>query len=476
MFHPTANNTEINMAKGFFFRVPCENPIHYRPYETRLNNDTYNSLEEATRTSGSIDATAIRHIARDIISPSLTSKGIIAIDGGWSEKRYSVIFEFHVKSPVAGHSFREVVMGYTNYDGITDTGIVDPNMTIHVNSHMRINDVVSMGHMGTMVQSRVAESSQMLNPVTVQQASGYQIAERALRPADALRAAQCVQAIGPNEVINDVRAHIGPEGIRSHRDNMSSARYLSKIMAAYSTSTMEDVAFSMGDSQAIGNASNLLVEQSNSRSSLLHRLTERTDFGCSGVVTYGELLAAFGNFDDRVEVAKTGGVGMMDMTQMNNHWGGSDQETSIAHSLTHYIPSIMSQNMASQYGFSVTNRTLDGSIQIATLPNFLPLIEGIDHVSYIKNIEQSIVFMAMPELMTNVGDFEIVMTCNLLGQSKIEISINGQPSIPFTAPNYADSITTPVVAIDPVDVARVGSDISTVLDLVHESQAHNYGY
>lgn len=475
MYNPAQamSDATINLTRAFFFQTPVENPIHFRPMEARMDNNTYNELVEQTNRGQEVNRAAIAGLARKVIAPSFNSRGMVDINGGWDQKRFACILEFTINPPGGMPGYREVLMGYTNYDGITPSGLVDPKMVISLNANMRINDSKFHTPQGIRTASRVADASQILNPISVVSGNQRFNANHAMRPADALRMAQANMVFGnehqvlhsPQNVVADGRNIIQPRGLCSDYYNNSAATYLGNIIQSHRdiVQSQDDGTFSQ--QEAIGEAANSLVEYTMTRSSTLARLLQGSSLEDTGTITFGELEGTFGHFMDRTNVAMMQpGQVLASMADQTEQWGGSTYETNTAHALTHMLPAIMTRNLAANYSYTLTNRTMDGRVALATT-GFVPLLDNPDQTQCIKNIESEIMSRVVPELFNDGSDFEVTMQASLSSNSQMTVALFGNPAVPYSAPNYCSSVATSVVSNDPLQAARIGSTITSVLDI-----------
>lgn len=490
MYNPSlmAAESNIHISKAFFFQVPKENPIHFKPLEARMDNTTYDQLLDVTQHGQNIDQTAIARLSRNIIAPSYNSHGVVDINGGWDEHRFAYVLEFTIQPPGSLPNYREMVMGYTNYAGITSSGVVDPNMVLSVNNTVRLADQVYHTTQGVQRATSVTDNVQVLNPIKVTAGVNTVVASNAMRPADALYTAQLINSYGNQDhmgdnqrtIISDMRKAIQPKGIASSYYNNSSAEYIGNIARCHRdvlrSNEHDGVMGGYSDSEIMGNTANLLAENMLVRSATLGRMLDQSQMEDTGVVTIGELERVFGAFLDdpnRTNISMLPpNQTMVNMSDVTSHWGGSTQETNLAHALSNLVPAIMSRNLSLGYGFTLTNRTPDGQPSVATT-SFIPLVDLPNQEQFVQRIEAEIMTRVIPELFSDGTDYWVEMTANLANNSSINISLYGNPFTEYSAPNYCSSLSTSVVSADPLAAQRIGSVVSNIVEINKVASAAN---
>ena len=298
---------DVQLKRGFMWRVPTQHAEHFRPYQTSLNERSFDQLRQATNNGRDTSASALASVARQVLAPAYQTHGQINIDGGWAQERFAFIIEFQVKDPF-GHTWAEVLSGYTNYDGADLNGNVDPGMHMHVNAHTRFNYMnQGIGPQANGNKLIVADSFQLIKPIQIQTGVNYsQLAavSDTMRPVDALRAAMASEYLGANTARIDSRLDMTGTLIESRRVNNSSARYLGRVFDNFRSALDEGQGTMETTAAMLGNAGNMASEPDISRSSLLSRLISQSSLQEGGFVSYGELMTSFGwDADRRIQIA-----------------------------------------------------------------------------------------------------------------------------------------------------------------------------
>lgn len=281
-----SQNIQVDLVKAFFIEVPAENPVHYRPHVMTFNDNTFRKLRDITADGLSINAAAVRQVARDIVQQSHSSQGKIAIDNGWDAHRFAFYLLFRVTTP--SQTMDEVITGYTDHTGRTvgngaNSQHWDYNMTLQVNSHMKVSERQTVGTYGAQSVYTGRNINQILRPTHIE-LGGYTVGTTetatAMRPVDALYSLQKSKVSNPGQV-HDTRTTIrsgnGEYGMASSRKNEMSSEWISKILTGYShahrqTEGQHNELFTLGTAASVAREADLET------SPVFRRLAERTSY------------------------------------------------------------------------------------------------------------------------------------------------------------------------------------------------------
>jgi hypothetical protein len=442
--------------------------MHYRPYKATLDTATLNEVAETTRGGTNIGSNAFSGVAGRILAPSSQSMGGLMIPYGWDQRRYSVVLEFDVITPFAVE--RSIITGYTGYDEITATGHLDPNMPIFVNSHTIATATAFKDQMGIRRNAyRSNGAKQVLSGVQyINNTDGsVNTASTPMRPSDALLYKQRQEMCLLNNVV-DARSMLGDGYLSSNRDNVIGSKYLSKVCMGYRQAALSNSEYADTDAVIYGDAAEVYgVAESNINKSLLfQRLKALTSYGHNNSITVGELASVWPQIhDDTTKTVIHMTPGLPETTaNCNNHWGGAIKETALAYMLCQSVPALMSTLLFSEFSFAMDNKTMDGSVRIALLgmPKFIVPIP--DDLHRIQAMESNLVSDVAAQITSSgVTDFDVVMTCRIIGSNQVTISVNGGERIPYSAPAYCDAIYTPVMGESADSLVNLGNDIGYML-------------
>jgi hypothetical protein len=72
----------------------------------------------------------------------------------------------------------------------------------------------------------------------------------------------------------------------------------------------------------------------------------------------------------------------------------------------------------------------------------------------------------------NLITFDLTMQIDLVGETFIRISLNGQPHIDYMMPSFCDALAAPVLTQDGSDLYTMANDLTTLAENI--SAPHDY--
>lgn len=468
----------IRVVRVAFIAVPNEHVMHYRPYRSRVNNETLTAIDQITEGGKFTNTERFSAISGRVVAPTTQSQGRIQLPYGWDTQRYSVMIEFDFQTPAG--STREIITGYTGYADLSHGGHLPPEMPIFTNSHTvaRAKQYSDHGHRFTGYASM--GSKQLLQPVHVQGLGGEAIESQAvLRPMDTLAHQQRRHYNLLSADTVDMRSSMRMDHLTSNRDNVIGSRYLSKIWNGYKAAMANnpDTADTGGYIMGAAADSPMVVETSAYNSAIFNRLKEYTSYDETFYVTWGEMLAAFPELNDQrlVDVFHPKQGALQSLTDTTQHWGGATLETQIAYNVVQAVPAMMSSLLLTNYAFSMDNRSglgMEGMVNVVCT-GFQFMVDLQDEVNRLQMMELSLkTDIANSVMAAGAGDFAVSMNCNVLGSNTVSVSVNGGPWVEFSAPSYCDSLFSPVVGEGPQVLDQLSMDLGGMLETIYQTPTH----
>lgn len=466
---------QLILKKIYFFAVPATHPMHYRPYEVVGNNRNIIDLVNATQGGSNLDPIAIRGLARDIIRPSMQSQGQIEIAHGWGESRFS--FYALIEERTAYRTTLEVVTGYTDEVGYSEnqgpnSGVWNERMMLFINGRMVVSTrKVNNGH-HVGYQYGIADSSQILRPAHIVRGNGSQRADATigLRPTDTLTRISAQKMIqGDDTPLFDRRCKIDEPnlaggsyyGTLSRRSNERSSRYFSTVLNSYRNALGQGETGS--EILTMGTAATFATEDNLSKSIFMQRLASDTMYGSGGVITLGELMRMFPNMDSVAEVNLPKHGEIRNDAINTCHMGGSDFGSNVAYAFSHIVPSVLTNCLANQTTFFLTNETRDGRPS-AHCVSWFPMFTGLQNESVMRdNFERAIENDVAPEIFNHEGTYTVEMTCQMVGRSMITLTLDGREVGVYPAPNYADGIGSSTLGVEDSQLNGISQTMDHVL-------------
>lgn len=469
-----SSSISVDVVKAFFIAVPAEHPMHYRPMVMTFDDNSFREMRDITANGLTLDHAALRHVSRNIISQSRQSQGVIGIDNGWGTQRFAFYILFRVTTPARISD--EILTGYTDELGMSELNgpssrVWNPNMTLSVNSHMRVHSQETYGTHGSQLVYSGRDVNQVLRPTYIQlnnQQVNMTESSIAMRPVDALTRLQVERMGNPNDILDTrgrLQAGDGSYGISSSRKNELSSQYLSKILQSYSNAYRQSDGMG-GEVMTTGTAASYAREISLDSSVLFRHLGQYSSYAHAGYLTFGEMVRMFPYFENQIQVVMPARGSVVDNTIDTQGWGAPDAVTNVAYALSHTVPAILSDTLAVAASFTVHNQGFGGQPDIV-VENLQPMFDSVADERIYPAFCEAILNDLIPELFpNNEEDYRIQMTCSLFGSSSISVSLNGSVMTPFTAPNYADGLTSSSIGANEAQLVDTALKTGGMLDAV----------
>lgn len=466
------NNTTI--VKAIFVETGTYNDLTSRPFKTELDMSTLRSFQEATSMGKHISANTISGIAGNVLKPSAQAQGNVMISNGWDTPRLRFILEVEFGQSSLIASTRQVVTGYTDYVGVLERNgqhVVDPNMRMFFNNSITLRTIREQSPWGGVVdRSTVVDASQLLTG-TYQPAFGGGVVTRSMRPEDIF----VTVGLGSlaNENTLDTRVNFAGGHIKkSNRKNTFAPEYISRVIQAdqMAKATVSDEAASID--QLMDVARGNVLEGLVSDDPYLKKLIDRTNIGQEASVTYGELCAIDQHLDDIAVIMLRRKSDPVHVRGQTEHWNGSTMETLAATTLSHSVPSIMMDLMLTGVSFMATNQTLTGEyvVQVVGQKSFTSSIDMSPYLAAFTERLKNEVLKGISN--NNLITFDLTMQIDLVGETFIRISLNGQPHIDYMMPSFCDALAAPVLTQDGSDLYTLANDLTTLAENI--SAPHDY--
>ena len=463
MNNTITSNTEL--TKAIFIYCPPGHEQYYRPFDSNINNRNMEHLLSMIDHSQPISPTSISASAASILAPSVTPKDIVHIDGGMREGRYA--FYLEVTTHDVFGTEREILSGFTNHAGINPvSGSIDPNMRLHLNSRKVIKDYETTGPSGTIVKPIIRLAQNVLSEI-------HQHPQAiSMRPEDVATHGQRSLLQQNKARTFDVRSLLAGQAKLADNRYAIPSYYISEVCNAYVNADNDARGdFTKSDidihSMALDYTRNPTIQQSNFWNSFGNRAAVET----SHTFLFGELAAIWPRPNDwYIKIMPRPGNHLSTPLDNSEHWHGADITTSIACSLTHILPALMSRLMLTKVEVVMSNKTADASHHIAVL-NFTGMFDNVITPEHIRHLETQLEMEVIRGLLlSQVGTFDIRMNLNLLTMSTFNISINDNPHIPYCAPMFCDSHYSPLIGLDDSNLTKINNGVETlVATMLHRS-------
>lgn len=468
----------LQITRFILVETGTYNDMAIRPYQTTVNDQTLNAISEATQGGRRLGASVLAGVAGSIIRPSATAAGAVSIDNGWDTRRFRFLIEA-VSRDFNGNENIEYLSGYTDHaDTSIQSQAIDPNMVLHINNVVRARRVVEQTPFGAQSRVTVGESSQILTGSYNPNFGGVMNSAQTMRPEDVFGSLNA-QVLGQDAF--DLRNTFAGGAKKSNRLNGAATSYLSRVLQSHKLAFAK-AGYAEDPTVVMDDAAGMVREGLISTDPFLSMLQRHTGFQGGTSISYGQLChMAQGNLDERVQVIMSRGVVQQGWQAhqrgSSEHWSGTTSETVFATILSHSVPSIMMDLMLTQVTISITNRTLHGGFESQFLAAPESFAQGMDLSPQLELFNHRLESEVLRDLtQNNMIDISLVLHVDVLGDTMIDISLMGAPTIRYVMPSFCDALMAPVITNNANDVVSLASDISALADTIEQSfPASDYG-
>lgn len=462
----------FRVNKLILVETPGYNNMVTRPYEATMDGYAINQAKEVMQYGRYTDVGHIGKVATSLIRPSGSEMEASTITEGWGSSRLRFLLEIDLFSEV-GPTTRKIIQGYTSHVGVNFfTKTIDHQMHLYFNNVITLRRSVYYTPHGEQERWSIAEADQILMGTADFNFNGSSTVTKTLRPEDIFVSASHSGAGG--DVLDMTTGFYASPIKRNNRKNNIPSNYLSSVMKGYQ-SAFSNNGFSdnLETSNAFDTAAGYLVENSVSSDQFFSRLLMNTSsFNEGGFVTYGELLSLSPEIDSNAIIVPLRNV-MEDPNQQFNpihgggeHWQGSNNETLWASILLQALPGLMMDSFITRIAFRATNEerahdaVLGHVMRIVNVDSFTP---GVDMTPFIETFRMRAIAEIIGGLTTNnTINYILEASIDLVGETRLKISVLSGPYFEFVAPSFADGRFTSVITHNQDHEQRLAYDLTTL--------------
>lgn len=470
----------IEIVKIIMQETGTYNTMMRRPFESNLNGNIQKTILENCEKVGRITPNLLTGVAGQFVMPSATPERPVNIVNGWNTRRFKFFMEVRTTSHM-GTVVTEFITGYTDQMGASLMGSLDPNMTFYINTVNIAKNAVRTTPLGTQNVQSIVDCSHLLYQTDYQGIHGLNNSHK-MRPEDVFVTMQNVQleeasnTFGGQADFLDTRTQITKKPIKATRRFNSSPIFVSSVLDSYVQTKR----------QAMGGHTDLEITDTAAASVASARVNEdpfitllRNRTGLDGsTFTVRELLNIDPTVESRIIVTPLNPALRATLPQagQTQHWQSADFETQFATALSQAVPGYMLDNCLQSVKFRATNMEMGGNITVL-LTDYGTLLQGIDVSPYLGAFSFVLEKTVLADLtQNNMIPFTLDMTCNLLSDSIINLSINGSPFVPYVVPCFCDNLMSPLVTADKNRLNVLAKDIATVVDYLGDASGPTMGF
>lgn len=465
-----------------FTETGTYNDMWASSYSTRVTGDTLARLQHATEYGNNLSLPAVASVGSEILRPSATVESAVGIVGGWNETKFRFLMEIeHAASN--GNILVDVLSGYTDHVGISHTTHnMDPRMMLFINSITSItlmDRIVAGGRVEK--QLHVRESNQLM--------PGYfnpqqQVNQFYLAPQDLFDGIGLAGALGGLADARDLRTidsrNVALDGPRlSSRSNNHTGSYLSRVFGGYSNALQ---AANVHDSNMAGvlkAAKASVADRNPYEIQSLNKILSHTDMQHRQGVSWQELLSFRPDLETVTHVAFNKGNVVRDELSYRGDsetWDGANNETVAARMLANALPTLMSDCKITKVVLTMTNDSVNPmngspySVIVHDASSFANILNQSD--TYMRDTLRTLCYRLETEVMPGItmGNqmlAQVEVKCDSMGDTKIEVSLNGGPLVPFKNPQWCDALLAPTLTLDSNKRNVVARDMQSLMENIN---------
>lgn len=461
---------QIFIRKLFFQQTGIFHDVVARPLELNADEDAITSLRSRILQDTSSRPTKenLRGIGARLLSPTMnvdTHRDRVFIPDGWDRPRCRFSMEVEVKKGVGG-SETLFIQGFTDHFGMTDSGNIDPNMVMFINSFIRVTYNLHDTDFGREYVPVVKDVAQI--------ASGKLLYDseretQLIRPADTFAHQQRLQmSDGQRYELKDSRSRVNgsADSVFIKRGHNRSLDYLSEALSSYGNAlsyqemgTTDDDMVSMAQNTL---SSDIETIKDNAFLRALGRLqgmADTTSFTLNDLLDMDPKAGS----DAQIVGSVLDGRGRAQLANRDNcsRWDDTTLEASWAVQLQNGISSIMMDCFHTGIAFRATNK-MSGRVDVL-IADATPIAEGMPRYIFDKMVRE-IEFFLFDLSQAGRIDFDVNFEGNLFDQSLVELSLFTGREERFWVPSFADAYMSSLFTRRGDHVNRFVNDFKGIVD------------
>ena len=492
----------MQILKLMLFASKPLNDLYKRPYNTIVTQEGINALDQATKGGTEFSQTAITKTAGHFIQMSAQTEGIAPIVNGWGTPRFRFLMEVIENHGGLGQN-KAYYVGHTDYmEGATiDRGgnvLIDNNLQFYINAvhRFRINGLYNGNQlMGEQMSgngfNQILYNRDDNQPIDFQSIQQGNVGDYKIRPVDVFRSRNTLNQLSQYGLLNgitdsntlDATGTLLTGSQLSSRRNTVPGTYMFDIMKGYREASATVQSYGGDESDAVREAISIYGDGYAYQDPLFTELRDVVDnIQWRGVFNWGQLNRVFPYVNDictvcdpsqlsnmRNQFGQQSGIAEFGNVWDNTntaYWVGANMETVAASLLANAIPTILLENLASEIRFTMTNMTVDGQIQHATT-TFVPLTNMVDTRIMLDRVLSRIQTELVP-MVSQYGaiPFTITVDSSIYGDTMVNISLNGQPAVPYVMPTFADNAASPILTSSVDRFNHISNDLYRVASYI----------
>ena len=462
-----ANTSNISMeVESLIMReLGTYNNMYLRPITVEADQDHINTLNEVITTQYTPGTTtpvspeAMMSMS-SIIHPSALPTTQANIAEGWGTKRLSFILKVAVYANQGqlqqGNKQVYFIQGFTGWYDPTYTGKLDDEMPFFINNIVLANETMTVNG---PVHSIISSSNVLFNPEYL---SGAVTGDyHSARPEDVFSTMGTIEAMQGGEQITDQRTKLTSIPKIVNKKVHSPTVYLSEIINSWVMAT-EQTEFGNSVNDIYSAAKSHLYSGDFSRNPFIRAISNISGYDKQSVFTLNNLKEIDPNLPHKSKlVVNDQAATPVHTTGETEDWSIPKEEAQLATQIGNIMSAITMESMATNLTFFATNANANGDEVTIISANFMVNTQYTNQVNaLVSRIKRDIV----PSLsLAGNRLYSISVVTDALGESYVDISLNGQPNTRYCIPTFADSMISSLLVPSSSHLMAVADGMTTVL-------------
>lgn len=475
---PVASNFLLN--KLTYIPIGEHHPMYIRPYVTSMTEQAVNTIADrlVSENTTSVNVNQISDLTSQLLQPSAV--GLMSeVDNTWVDTRkYIFILEVTEINKISGTTYNHYITGFTDYNGITNSGVGDPEMMHSINSvittiimNLRNNlgvverteriysiyDVLSNNNLDELYTQRPTDifSSISANDIAINMSGGWGESE-------------ALSVYNPSGTLS----RYGKNTSTSMKDNLIPSMFLLKTLnTGLMNNQSRELNFGNFDVHEVSSSTVMVPEFSLSNNSFIKTLTTLSGNPItSSFFRMRDLFAMDNTISDRFNLVNLNKNYLLnDGPSVGEYWHGQDPVTVKAYSLIESSVALAIKHGFNKLTFFASNTTNPTGVTDVYVTEFHSII----------NLPQSQLFglldlfkgrfltnIYIPESNGGVLPLDMEMHVDIYGTTKIMLSYAGYSPTWYTAPSIASSRFSPVLTSSNEAVSHLSHSMSTIMQSI----------
>lgn len=473
-------NENFILEKLIYIPVGNHNPVYIRPYVISPSAEAIGALQDkvASKKGGKLAPDDVAGVASGIVQYSATAFPSAINDSWLRERRYIFLLKVNYIDSL-GLTNNFYIQGYTEYDGISMSGYVDPKLKHIVNNIIETISIEQATPLGIERKERLKAIYNVFSHFNQYEQIFTQ------RPNDVLETLEQLETLNILKGTSfDVNYYNTSNTITNFDNKVISSNVNNNITSEYLTNLINSGVMSFIDrdmfvvsNDAVNSVDDIKLrvpEPSIEDNRFMRFISQREGFKLTNNhFRYGTLAAIDPTIDNRTLIIKLTKENIDPFTaktpEVGEYWHGQDPVTLKAYSLLENSVSLALKYGFEKIYFAATNMN---PLNPVTTPdmivyNFNSFINLDDTglIYLIENFKQRFI----NEIFLNESNYgnnplNVELYIDLINTSKIYLEYAGYPGNWYTIPTFANSAFSPVLTLDKSTLEYTAQNTSLLIN------------